>query len=88
MQLRGEFVVRQLMDDTIAVPVGETARQLNGIILLNNVSRVIWQQLQVGTSLENIVAAVTATFDVSPEEAREDILEFLNKLRQAQLLDE
>lgn len=88
MRLRGEFVVRQVMDDTIAVPVGETARQLNGMILLNNVSRVIWQQLQVGTSLENIVAAVTATFEVSPEEAREDILEFLNKLRQAQLLDE
>ena len=37
MKLRGEFVVRKIMDNTVAVPVGQTALQLNGMILLNDV---------------------------------------------------
>ena len=87
MKLHGEFVVRQVLDDTVAIPVGQTALQLNGMILLNDVSRVIWQQLEQDTTLEKIVTAVTEAFEVSPAEAEADILEFLNKLRSAQLLD-
>ena len=88
MRLQGEFVIRQLMDDTIAVPIGQTALQLSGMILLNDVSRVIWQQLEQDTTLERIVSAVTNTFEVSHAEAEADIIEFLNKLRAAQLLEE
>lgn len=88
MKLRGEFVVRQVMDNIMAVPVGETALRFNGMLLLNNVSKVIWDCLEQGTDLEEIVTAVTESFEVSPQEAETDILEFLDKLRQVQLLDE
>ena len=88
MKLRGEFVVRQIMDNTMAIPVGQTALQLNGMILLNDVSRIIWEALEQDTDLEAIVTAVTDVFEVSAEEARTDILEFIEKLRTMQLLDE
>lgn len=88
MKLRGEFVVRQVMDSIVAIPVGNTALQLNGMILLNPVSQVIWQCLEQPTELDAIVAAVTDEFEVSAGEARTDILEFLDSLRNAQLLDE
>ena len=88
MKLRGEFVVRQVMDCVAAIPVGATALQLNGMILLNDVSRVIWECLTEGTNPESIADAVTDRFEVSREEAQRDIMEFLDKLRQAQLLDE
>ena len=88
MKLHGEFVVRQVMDQTVAVPVGQTALQIGGMILLNDVSRTIWNCLEQGTTLEAIVTAVTDAFEVSPEEARADILEFCEKLRQLQLLDD
>ena len=88
MKLSGEFVLRQVMDNTVAIPVGQTALQLNGMILLNDVSKVIWNCLECGTEPEAITAAVTETFEVSPEEAETDILEFLDKLRNLQLLEE
>ena len=88
MKLRGEFVVRQILNDTVAVPVGQTALELNGMILLNDVSRIIWEQLENGTTQEGILQAVTDTFDVSSEEALADILEFCDKLRTLQLLEE
>lgn len=88
MKLRGEFVVRQIMDNTVAVPVGQIALQFNGMIVLNSVSKVIWGCLEQETDVETIVTAVTDAFEVSDREAREDILEFLDKLRKLQLLDE
>ena len=88
MKLRGEFVVRQVMDNIVAIPVGQTALQLNGMILLNDVSRIIWNCLEQGTNLESIVKAVTDAFDVSEDEAQADITEFCDKLRELQLLEE
>ena len=87
MKLCGEFVVRQVMDNIVAIPVGQTALQLNGMILLNDVSKVIWDCLEQGTSLESAVKAVTDAFDVSADEAQTDILEFCDKLSKLQLLE-
>ena len=88
MKLSGEFVLRQVMDNTVAIPVGQTALQLNGMILLNDVSKRIWQMLEKDTNQEEILAAVTDAFAVSPEEANADIQEFLDKLHSLQLLEE
>ena len=88
MKLHGEFVLRQIVDETVAVPVGQTSLEFNGMILLNDVSKVIWQTLEKNTTQEEILAAVTDAFAVSPEEAKADIQEFLDKLRHLQLLDE
>ena len=88
MKLRGEFVVRQVMEDIVAIPVGEAATRFGGMLLLNEVSRVIWTELEKGADVDGLVTAVTAAFEVSEEEARADILELLEQLRNVGLLDE
>ena len=88
MKLRGEFVVRQVMNDIVAIPTGQTALGFNGMILLNDVSKVIWDCLEQDTNVESMVAAVTDAFEVSAEEAKTDILDFVDKLRKMQLLEE
>ena len=88
MKLRGEFIVRQVIDQTIAIPVGQTALALNGMIVLNDVSKVIFSCLEQGTTVESVTQAVVDCFEVSEQVARQDILEFLDKLRAAQLLEE
>ena len=88
MKLQGEFVVRQVMDQIVAIPVGQTALRLNGMILLNDVSNVIWDCLEQKTTLDSIVNAVTNAFDVSADEAQTDILDFCDRLRKLQLLEE
>ena len=88
MKLRGEFVVRQIMNDTVAVPVGQTAKEFNGMILLNDVSKVLWEALTRGATTEEITDTITEQFAVSQEDANADILEFLDKLRNLQLLEE
>ena len=88
MKLRGEFVVRNVVDNAVAVPVGQTALHFNGMVMLNDVSRVIWLCLEQETTVEDIVTAVTDAFEGEPSQATADVLEFLQQLRDAQLLEE
>ena len=87
MKLTGEFVLRQVGEDVVVVPTGKTALEFNGMILLNAVSRVLWERLTEGCDLPALVAAITAEFDVSADEATADIEEFLAALKQANLLE-
>ena len=88
MKLCGEFVVRQVLDNTVAVPIGDTALRFNGMVMLNEVSRVIWTCLGQETTPDAIVAAVTGAFDVDADQAKADVMEFLDQLREIQLLEE
>ena len=88
MKLRGEFAVREVADRVIAVPVGAWAIDFHSMILLNSVSRVIWNCLEQETTVDRIVSALCDRFEVSRELALADTEEFLEHLRKAGLLEE
>lgn len=88
MQLRGKFIIREIMDDIVAVPVGHYALEFNGMIVLNAVSKVIWECLESEVSFQDILQTVTDRFDVTQDEAQQDIADFIAKLRKANLLQE
>lgn len=88
MKIRGEFITRQILDDTVVLPVGNTAIEFNNMIMLNSVSLVIWQCLEKDVSFDDILKAVTDNFEVYQEQAVADIREFLDGMRSFNLLDE
>ena len=88
MKLNGEFVIREVMGDIIAVPVGNTAKRIHGMIMLNEVSKVIMQCLENDTDIRCIVERVTEIFDVAADQAESDIREFLNGLSALGVLDQ
>ena len=88
MRLNGEFVIRQITDEILAVPIGPTALKFNGMIMLNQVSKLIWNCLEQDTDLDCLTAAVTEHFEVSEQTARADIQDFLQQLHQVDLLIE
>ena len=58
MKLRGTFTIREVAGEIIAIPVGNTALELNGMIILNPVSRLIWEKLEKGSDVEQILDEV------------------------------
>lgn len=88
MKLKGNFILRQVVGEWIAVPVGETTLKVGGMIVLNPVSRVIWQVLDSGADMDAIVQAVTDQFDVTEDEARSDVAAFIQQMRAENLIIE
>lgn len=88
MKLKGKFILRNIMGEAIAIPVGDALLNFNGMIGLNAVGEVIWEGLQEEKPREEILQAILDRFDVSPEEAEADLEDFLHRLRQCDLLED
>jgi len=88
MKINGTFTLREVAGEILVIPVGETALKMNGMIILNPVSKVIWECLERNATEEEILQKVTDLFDVNPVDAAKDIAEFLNQMRTQDLLAE
>ena len=86
MIIKKELIKREIAGDTILVPVGKTVLDSNGLFVMNELAAFIWDQLPGAESEDAICEAVLAEYDVSAEEAAADIAEFLNKLREMEIL--
>lgn len=80
MKLKENFLLRQVADSWVVLPVGQEMLDFNGIINLNETGALLWQKLEIGADLDALAAALTEEYDVSPEEARTDVMTFCRKL--------
>lgn len=88
MRIISGFHIREILDEIIAVPTGEAAVRLSGIIGLNPVGRFLFEELQSEHTEQTLIAALMAEYEVEQETAEADVREFLDNLRSSQLLEE
>ncbi|MBU5490038.1 PqqD family protein [Butyricicoccus intestinisimiae] len=86
MKLKSTIILRKIAGETILIPVGEDAVRVNGLITVNEVGALICEQLKEERTVDALVAAVTAQFDVDAQTARTDIASFIHTLEENDLL--
>jgi len=86
MKIRGEYVMREVMGETLLIPVGETALAFNGMITLDPVGALIWTSLESGLSKDDILSKILTDFEVEETVASADLDEFLAQMEKAGLL--
>ena len=86
MIIKKELIKRDIAGDTILVPVGKTVYDSNGLFVLNELGAFIWDLLPKVETEEEIVAAVLEEYEVTAQEAAVDIAEFLDKLREMEII--
>ena len=86
MKTKKEFVLRNIAGDTILVPLGNTALDVNGLIILNELAAFIWENLPEAADEAAIVSRILEEYEVSREEAEADTADFLAKLRELDII--
>ena len=86
MIIKKELIKREIAGDTILVPVGKTVLDSNGLFVLNELGAFIWDLLPNVEDEGTICKAILAEYDVSAEEAAEDVAEFMSMLRKMEIL--
>ena len=86
MQAKESYVLRQVADNYVIVPVGEETLQYPGICTCNETGAFLWQQLQQERTPEQLTAALLEEYAVSPEVAAADVARFAQALQNAGLL--
>ena len=82
MRRSKDSLLRTIAGETILIPTGAAARQLSGLVTLNELGAFIWQQLADDCTLDTIAARITAEYDVDDATARADAENFLQSLHE------
>ena len=88
MKLHPDFVLREIADSYIVVPICENADRLHGVLSLSDTGAFLWKQLQSDQTVDSLVSALTAEYDVSADRAREGVEKFLLSIKEIGCLDE
>jgi hypothetical protein len=81
-----DLVTRDIAGEMIIVPVRREAAKLDSIFTLNEPGNMIWALIDGQTSVSHIVEALCNAYEVAPEEAIEDVADFLRSLEKAGLI--
>jgi hypothetical protein len=84
---KGEFVTRSLAGETVVVPVRGHIGDLDAIYNLNEVGAFIWEQIDGEKSVTRLVEAVRGEFEVAPEQAEEEVWEFIAALEAVGMIE-
>lgn len=87
MKIKEGFVVRQVADSWMAVPVGSMAGEMGGLIALNDTAADIWQILQEEHSEEEVAEILQREYDTDMDVIRAHVHEFVEELSQKGILD-
>lgn len=87
MRVIKQLIKREIAGDVILVPVGKTVLENNGLFILNEVSADIWDMLNQGKDVNQIVKTLAETYDADPETIRADTEEFLANLDKMGILE-
>lgn len=88
LKVSNEFVVRSLMGEYVIVPVGSNATKFNGIISTNSTGAFLWELLQNDISEDELIQKLKEEYDVSDEDAKEDVHLLISELSKHNILQE
>lgn len=86
MKLKKEFILREIAGEYILVPTGETTLNFNGLITVNELGAFIWNNIEKVNLEEDILKLILDEYEVEENIAREDLNEFLNKLKATEII--
>ena len=83
MKLKENFVLRQVADTWVVLSLGAASLDFNGMLTLNETGAFLWEKLEQGADQAGLVAALTAEYNVTADEAEADVADFCRKLLDA-----
>lgn len=88
MKLKTGYLVREIADCHIVVPIGERIIEFKGLMTLNETGSFIWKCLSEDISYSQLLDSILAEYEIDEATAKADLDEFLNVARESGVLEE
>lgn len=80
MKQSPDFLLRDVADSLVLVPVGAATERFPGMITLNETGRLLWEALETEQTLDTLTAKLLEEYEVTQAQAQTDVEAFLKKL--------
>lgn len=88
MRINGDFHLMTIADEHMAIPVGEKANSVHGIIALSEETAFLLENMSQHKTEAQLVDILTSKYNVSTADARNDIQKILPVLFELGLIEE
>ena len=86
MELKKKFVLRNIVGETILVPIGQNNEAFNGLISINELGKFIWENIESAKDKEELLQRILDEYEVDRDVAKADLDEFLDILRKNEIV--
>ncbi len=80
MEIKKKVILRSVAGEYMLMPVGDTALQYNGIFIMTESARVLWEAIVSGREREELTDLLLSEYDIDRATAEADVNEFLERL--------
>ena len=82
MKIKEGFVLQELVDECIVVPIGDEADRIHGVIKLNETGAFLWNLLaQKDQTEQDLVDEITGKYSADPDTAKGDVADFIETIK-------
>lgn len=87
MKIKNDFVVKEISGSIVVIPVGSQVMDFNGMVKLNETGAFLFNLLKNETTTDALVNELLSEYEVTREKAEQDVIAFINKLKEADLIE-
>lgn len=87
MKIKEGFVLKQVGDKHIVVPLHSRVVDFSSIIKLSDSGAFLWTQLESEQTTDTLLSAMLKEYDIDETTALKDIEKFISKLKEHDLVE-
>ena len=80
MKIKDGFILKEVAGENVVIPTGSNLVDFNAMMTLNETGVFLWQRLEQDITIDKLVDAVCAEYDIDRDIAIQDIKEFVQSL--------
>lgn len=86
MEIKKQVILRSVAGEHMLIPVGETVFQYNGIFMLTESGKFLWEHIVNGAEESELTSLLASEYELDEATASADAQEFLEMLRAFEII--
>ena len=81
MEIKKQVILRSVAGEHMLIPVGETVFEYNGIFMLTESGKFLWENISNGAEETDLINLLMQEYGIDSDTATADVKEFIEMLR-------
>jgi Coenzyme PQQ synthesis protein D (PqqD) len=86
MKIKEGFILKDVANQYVVVPIGNEAINFNGMLRLNKTAKLLFEALREEKEIDDLVLLLQEHYDINKDDALRDVKDFLKVLESKNIL--
>ena len=88
MKIKDEYILQNIADKWIVINTNAKSVNFNKILSLNDSGKFLWEQLEAGVEIDDLINRLKDNFEIDEKLAQKDVERFVSELKKLECVDD